>query len=195
MGEAGVAFSSVPPPEFPPGAAPGRVRVDCSPAVRAAATDTRDHDNAFTGPLRGDFLHLSAGDVRVAPRRVILPASRCTAARRGQTKIERGRSSRSAATNSRLQKPPSARTRATLDLVISAIVRASDFSGLDLVRRLRATHPELPIRFINGYRPDHADAQILNLPGRVPRMIRKSFASGALVAGRHDALAPAPRAD
>ena len=83
------------------------------------------------------------------------------------------------------------------DLVISDIVMPNDVSGIDLARRLRATHPELPIIFITGYSPDHAGAQNLNLPGRVPRVILKPFAIEALVDAMHDALAPAPapRAD
>ena len=91
MVEAGVAFSSVPQPELPPGAAPGHVPVDCGPAVRAAGPNRRANDHAFTGPLPGEFLHLHPGDVRPAPGRDVRPAQRL-----------HGRPQR-------LQKPPSAR--------------------------------------------------------------------------------------
>ena len=76
------------------------------------------------------------------------------------------------------------------DLVISDIVMPNGVSGIDLARRLRAVDPALPFIFITGYSPDHVGAQNLNLPGRVPRVILKPFAVGALVDAMFDALAP-----
>jgi len=76
------------------------------------------------------------------------------------------------------------------DLVISDIVMPNGVSGIDLARRLRRTHPDLPFIFITGYSPEHVGTNELNLPGRTPRVILKPFSVDALIDAIQAALAP-----
>ena len=80
------------------------------------------------------------------------------------------------------------RTEGPFDLLLTDIVMPNGVSGIDLARELRNIHPALPVVFITGYSPDHVGADKIDLPGPVPRVVLKPFATGVLMDAVREAL-------